>query len=57
MIAGGLDLDGTPSALNTCFGCVLFGKINGRSDVVDIANHTLAILTASKNKTSGAQDG
>ena len=55
---------GTPSALNTCFGWVLFGKI-GRSDVVDVANHTMeqlvctnvsetrrsyaAVLTADKN--------
>ena len=31
---------GTPSALNTCFGWVLFGRI-GDSDVVDVANHTL----------------
>ena len=31
---------GTPSAINTCFGWVIFGKING-SDVVDVANHTL----------------
>ena len=31
---------GTPSAINTCFGWVLFGKIKG-SDVVDVANHTL----------------
>ena len=57
---------GTPSALNTCFGWVLFGKINGRNDVVDVANHTLeqlvytdeserrrsyaAVLTAGKNE-------
>ena len=56
---------GTPSALNTCFGWVLFGKINGRSDVVDVANHTMeqlvyrdettrrsyaAVLTAGKNE-------
>ena len=55
---------GTPSALNTCFGWGLFGKI-GRSDVVDVANHTMeqlvctdasetrrcyaAVLTADKN--------
>ena len=31
---------GTPSAINTCLGWVLFGKIND-SDVVDVANHTL----------------
>ena len=31
---------GTPSAINTCFGWVLFGKINN-SDVVDVANNTL----------------
>ena len=30
----------TPSAINTCFGWVLFGKIKG-SDVVDITNLTL----------------
>ena len=57
---------GTPSALNTCVGWVLFGKIDGRSDVVDVANHTLeqlvytdetetrrsyaAVLTTGKNK-------
>ena len=56
---------GMPSALNTCFGWVLFGKI-GRTDVVNMANHTLeqlvllderetrhsyaAVLTAGKNK-------
>ena len=56
---------GTPSALNTCFGWVLFRKIDGQSDVVNVANHTLeqlvyteetetrrfyaAVLTASKN--------
>ena len=28
---------GTPSAINTCFGWMLFGKIQG-SDVVDVAN-------------------
>ena len=31
---------GTPSAINTCLGWVLFGKIND-SDVVDVANNTL----------------
>ena len=31
---------GTPSAINTCFGRVLFGKIEDR-DVVDVANFTL----------------
>ena len=31
---------GTPSAINTSFGWVLFGKIKG-SDIVDVANHTL----------------
>ena len=31
---------GTPSAINTCLGWVLFGKIND-SDVVDVANYTL----------------
>ena len=31
---------GAPSAINTCIGRVLFGKIHG-SDVVDVANHTL----------------
>ena len=31
---------GTPSAINTCFGWVLFGKIEG-GNVVDVANHTL----------------
>ena len=56
---------GTPSAINTCFGWVLFGKIGG-GDVVDVANLTLeqdvyidltgsrrsyaAVLTADKNK-------
>ena len=35
---------GTPSALNTCFGWVLFGKIDGRTDVVDVAKHTLEQL-------------
>ena len=55
---------GTPSALNTCFGWVLFGKIE--RDVVDVANHTVeqlvcidvserrrsyaAVLIAGKNK-------
>ena len=34
---------GTPSALNTCFGWVLFGKI-GQTDVVDVANHTMEQL-------------
>ena len=33
-------LRGTPSAINTSLGWVLFGKIQD-SDVVDIANHTL----------------
>ena len=56
---------GTPSAINTCFGWVLFGKI-GESDVVDVANLTLeqtvytdltssrrsyaAVITADRNK-------
>ena len=31
---------GTPSAINTCLGWVLLGKIND-SDVVDVANYTL----------------
>ena len=31
---------GTPSAINTCLGWVLFGKIQD-SDVVDVANYTL----------------
>ena len=31
---------GTPSAINTCLGWVLFGKIND-SDIVDVANSTL----------------
>ena len=31
---------GTPSAINTCFGWVLFGKIKS-NDVVDVANLTL----------------
>ena len=57
---------GTPFALNACFGWVLFGKIHGRRDVVDVANHTVeqlvridesearrpyaTVLTAGKNK-------
>ena len=56
---------GTPSAINACFGWVLFGKIQG-SDVVDVANLTLeqdilkeltgtrryyaAVVTADKNR-------
>ena len=35
---------GTPSVLNTCFGWVFFRKIEGRNDVVDVANHTLEQL-------------
>ena len=54
-----------PSTINTCFGWVLFCKIEG-SDVVDVANFTLeqdvireltcsrhtyaAVLTADKNR-------
>ena len=34
---------GTSFAINTCFGWVLFGKIEG-SDVVDVANFTLEQL-------------
>ena len=34
---------GKPSALNTCFGRVLFGII-GQTDVVNVANHTLEHL-------------
>ena len=66
-MAGGLDLEARHLHLiNTCFGWVLFGKIHGRSDVVDVANHTLeqlvciiesgasrsyaALLTAGKNQ-------
>ena len=52
---GGLDIDrSTPSALNTCCGWVLFGKI-GRSDVVDVAKYTLQQLVctdASKTRRS-----
>ena len=33
---------GTPSAINTCFGWVLFGKIEG-SNVVDVGNFTLVL--------------
>ena len=63
---------GTPSAINTYLGWVLFGKIQD-SDVVDVANYTLeqdelkyltgsgrsyaAVLTADKKMTSAAPDG
>ena len=56
---------GTPSTINTCFGWVLFGNIQG-SNVVDVANFTLkqdimrdwtglrrsyvAVLTADNNR-------
>ena len=57
---------GTPSAINTCLGWVLFGKIQDSDVHVDVANHTLeqgelkymtgsrrsyaAVLTADKEK-------
>ena len=63
---------GMPSAINTCFGWVLFGK-NQVSDVVDVANLTLerdvlkvmtgltrsyaADLSADKKGTSATHDG
>ena len=63
---------GTPSAISTCLGWVLFGKIND-SDVVDVANNTLeqdeskyftgsgrsyaAVVAAGKKTTSAAHDG
>ena len=45
---------GMPSALNSCLGVVLYRKIDGLCDVVDMANHALeqlvytdaAVLTA-----------
>ena len=39
-MAGGLDLEAHHPPINTCFGWVLFDKIQG-SDVVDVANLTL----------------
>ena len=43
---------GTPSALNTSFEWVLFGKIDGRTDVVDVASHTLEQLVDTDETSS-----